>query len=74
MPTMTTTTTPARLFYGAGLRLVESGADPAAVSRAAFAAAFNLAYDVAPPAVVYAQVRQALAELEQCDTEGGSHD
>jgi hypothetical protein len=68
MSKTTTTNTPARLFYGAGRRLVESGADPAAVSRAAFAAAFNLAYDVAPPAAVYAQLREALDQLERATT------
>jgi hypothetical protein len=66
----TTPTAPARMFYGAGQRMVEAGVDPAEVAQGAFAAAFQLGYQCAEPAEVRRQLAAALAELERDD----SHD
>lgn len=59
----------ARLLQGTINRLIDAGLPPDAAARAAFSAAFQQAYRVAPAPEVYHQLRACLDELEAGDLE-----
>ena len=62
--TATEPTPAARLLQGTINRLIDAGLPPDAAARAAFSAAFQQAYRVAPAPEVYHQLRACLDELE----------